>query len=86
MMNAQRSGVAIPNNPAENRQLPGQQTARPSVAKQEWIRLHAGHMLQYWLKWGTPLGVAPSYVAKLERDLARCYDQPLLRSFIERTY
>jgi hypothetical protein len=86
VMDTRRSGVVIPDNPAENRQLPGQQAANPAVEKQEWVRLHAGHMHQCWLRWQTPLGVAPSYVAKLERDLARCYDQPLLRSFIERTY
>lgn len=57
-----------------------------TIGKQEWVQQHADRMLQHWLKWGTPLGIAPTYLTKLEDDLARCYDQPLLRAFIERTY
>jgi hypothetical protein len=58
----------------------------PAVSKQQWVQQHANHMLQHWRQWHAPLGVAPSYIAKLEEDLAKCYDQPLLKTFIERTY
>ncbi len=57
-----------------------------AIARQEWIQRHAAEMLEHWLRWGTPLGIAPGYIAKIRRDLARCYDQPLLKTFIERTY
>jgi len=59
---------------------------RETIARQEWIQHHADQMLQHWVRWGAPLGIAPGYVIKLREDLARCYDQPLLRTFIERTY
>jgi len=58
----------------------------PAIGKQEWVQQHANHMLRCWRQRHAPLGVAPSYVTKLEEDLARCYDEPLLRTFIERTY
>jgi hypothetical protein len=58
----------------------------PAVGKQEWVQQHASHMLQHWRQWRAPLGVAPSYVTKLEKDLAKCYDEPLLKAFIEHTY
>lgn len=86
MMSAQRISVATPDDHVEDRHSPDQHTSSHSVGKREWVEQHAGQMLQNWLRWQTPLGIAPSYAAKLERDLARCYDQPLLRSFIERTY
>jgi hypothetical protein len=59
---------------------------RHPAGKEQWIQQHADQMLQHWLRWGTPLGIAPSYITKLRQDLARCYDQPLLRTFIERSY
>lgn len=85
-MSTQRGNVAMPDDRVKDRHLPEKQTTTHAVGKQEWVEQHANLMLQCWLKWRTPLGIAPSYVAKLERDLARCYDQPLLRTFIERTY
>jgi hypothetical protein len=85
-MSGQCSGVILSANPAEDRHLVERATADHAIAKQQWVRRHATQMLQCWLRWQTPLGIAPGYVAKLERDLARCYDQPLLRTFIERTY
>jgi sigma54-dependent transcription regulator len=65
---------------------PGGQTDNDAFGKEQWARHYAGRMLQRWLKWRTPLGVAPDYIAKLELDLRACYDQPLLRTFIEQTY
>lgn len=85
-MDAQRSSVATLDDPIEDRHLSDGYAASHPTGKQEWVQQHAHHMLQHWLKWGSPLGIAPSYVAKLERDLAKCYDQPLLKAFIERTY
>jgi hypothetical protein len=43
-------------------------------------------MLRLWVRWQTPLGVAPGYAARLEKDLAECYEHPLKRMFIETTY
>jgi len=56
------------------------------VPKEQWIQEHADHMLRLWLRWQTPLGVASDYARQLEKDLARFYDQPLTRTFIESTY
>ncbi|MHC4520953.1 MAG: hypothetical protein ACYTAS_20365 [Planctomycetota bacterium] len=56
-----------------------------SEAKRQWIQQHACRLLQHWGRRQSPFGIAPEYVRQLERDLLRCYDQPLMRSFIENT-
>jgi hypothetical protein len=61
-------------------------TPKTVTPKELWVRRYAWQMLRVWGRWQTPLGVAPAYVARLERDLAECYDHPLKRMFIETTY
>ncbi len=54
--------------------------------KRKWLQKYSRRLLRHWLRWQTPLGVAPMYVGKIEADLARFYDEPLRRMFIEATY
>lgn len=70
-------------------EAPAKETARSDrgvIGKEQWVQQHADQMLRHWLQRGAPLGIAPAYITKLREDLSRCYDQPLLRSFIERSY
>jgi hypothetical protein len=59
---------------------------RAADERRLWIRQYADRALEHWRRWASPFGVAPDYVRHLEKDLARCYDQPLVKGFIERTY
>ena len=43
-------------------------------------------MLKLWLRWQSPLGIARTYIEQIEKDLAKYYDEPLKRIFIEKTY
>jgi hypothetical protein len=52
----------------------------------QWIRRHADRLLHHWRCGPSPFEIAPDYRRQLERDLAGCYDQPLLRTFVERSY
>ena len=54
--------------------------------RRQWIQRHAERLLQHWRQRESPLGITPDYLRQLERDLARCYDQPLMRTFVEKTY
>lgn len=54
-------------------------------AKQEWIRAHALRLLADWCERNSSFSIAPEYIRQLERDLARYYEQPLMRAFIENT-
>jgi hypothetical protein len=56
------------------------------VGKRKWLQKYSRRLLRHWLRWQTPLGVTPVYVGKIEADLARFYDEPLKRMFIEATY
>ena len=85
-MSAQATHVAASDDPTMGVGLPNGQTDNGALGKEQWVRHHADRLLQCWLRWRTPLGIAPDYATKLEEDLAECYEQPLLRTFIERTY
>jgi hypothetical protein len=54
--------------------------------KRKWLQKYSRRLLRHWLRWQTPLGVTAAYVGKIEADLARFYDEPLKRMFIEATY
>ncbi len=54
--------------------------------KEKWLQEYASRILMVWTHWQTPLGVAQVYTDKIEKDLARFYDDPLKRLFIEATY
>ena len=56
------------------------------VRKRQWLQKYSHRLLRHWLRWQTPLGVTPVYIGKIEADLARFYDEPLNRMFIEATY
>ncbi len=54
--------------------------------KRRWIQRYAGRLLQHWRRGESPFGVAPEYLRQIERDLALCYEKPLMRVFVESTY
>ena len=55
-------------------------------SKGEWIQQHAERIHALWFQWQTPLGIAYKYVEQIKKDLAKLYDDPLKRNFIEATY
>ncbi|HPD48703.1 MAG TPA: hypothetical protein P5279_09705 [Anaerohalosphaeraceae bacterium] len=54
--------------------------------KQQWIRKYARIALQSWRNSNHPFEVSNEYLRQLEIDLARHYDDPLKRQFIEATW
>ncbi len=54
--------------------------------KGRWIQRYAYRLLQHWRRGSSPFGVAPEYLRQIEKELARCYDQPLMKVFVEKTY
>ena len=59
---------------------------RSAIDKEKWIQKYAVQILNRYLHWQTPLGVAHAYTGKLGEDLAAFYDDPLKRMFVEATY
>jgi hypothetical protein len=55
-------------------------------AREMWLQKYASRILVVWAGWRTPLGVAPAYADRIKKDLARFYDDPLKRLFIEASY
>lgn len=68
--------------------LPGlpKLNAERDIGKKKWIEKYSLRLLKLWLRWQTPLGVASTYTQQIEKDLAKFYDEPLKRIFIETTY
>jgi hypothetical protein len=56
------------------------------VGRKKWLRKYSRRLLRLWLQRQTPLGVTPVYIGQIEEDLAKFYDEPLKRMFIETTY
>lgn len=56
------------------------------TCKEKWLQEYASRILMVWSQWQTPLGVACAYTDKIKTDLARFYDDPLKRMFIETSY
>ena len=56
------------------------------TGKRKWLRKYSRRLLRIWLQRQTPLGVTPVYIGQIEKDLARFYDDPLKRRFVETTY
>ena len=56
------------------------------VGKKKWLQKYSHRLLRLWLQQQTPLGVTPMYIGQIEEDLAKFYDEPLKRMFIETTY
>ena len=51
--------------------------------KREWIKKYARIALKSWRNSNHPFEISSEYVRQLEMDLARQYDDPLKRQFIE---
>jgi len=56
------------------------------ISKRKWLQKYSRRLLRLWLQRQTPLGVASAYVGQIEEDLAKFYNEPLKRMFIETTY
>jgi len=56
------------------------------VGRQQWVEEYARRILRLWLQWETQMGVACAYLEQVKADLAAFYENPLKRTFIERTY
>jgi len=56
------------------------------IVKKRWIQKYSHRLLRLWFRWQSPLGVAFTYTEQIEKDLAKFYDEPLKRVFIETTY
>ncbi len=58
----------------------------PDISLGMWLRKYTSQMLGHWSQWQTPLGVARAYAGQIKKDLAKFYDDPLKRMFVEATY
>lgn len=56
------------------------------IKKRKWLQKYSRCLLDHWLQWQTPLGVANAYTKKIREDLIEFYEDPLKRMFIEATY
>ena len=56
------------------------------VGRQQWVEEYARRILRLWLQWETQMPVACAYLEQVKADLAVFYENPLKRTFIERTY
>ena len=56
------------------------------MGKKKWLQKYSCRLLRLWLQRGAPLGVPPVYIRQIKEDLAKFYDDPLKRMFIETTY
>ena len=57
-----------------------------NLSKRLWVQKYSHRLLKLWLRWQSPLGIARTYIEQIEKDLAKYYDEPLKRIFIEKTY
>lgn len=56
------------------------------MTRRQWIQHYADRVYELWLQQDTRLDVTSDYIQQIESDLARLYDHPLKRTFIEATY
>ena len=54
--------------------------------KQKWLQIYSHRLFSQWFQWQTPLGITYSYAEQIREDLAKFYEDPLKRMFIEATY
>jgi len=66
--------------------LDGSEKPMPDISKEKWLEKYSSQMLGLWSQWQTPLGVARAYASQIKKDLAKFYDDPLKRMFVEATY
>jgi hypothetical protein len=65
---------------------PQRANVESDIGKKKWLQEYSRRLLRLWLQWQSPLGVTSTYVEQIEEDLAKFYDEPLKRIFIETTY
>ena len=65
---------------------PDSRRTESNTTKEKWLQSYASRMLKVWSQWQTPLGVASAYAERIKQDLARFYDDPLMRTFVEASY
>lgn len=52
--------------------------------REEWIEKHVRHFQQIFKQWQQPLGIDEQVYRKhLEKELADCWEDPLLKTLIE---
>jgi len=64
----------------------GSQGMAWTIDREKWIQKYAVRILNRYLHWQTPLGVASTYAGRLKEDLVAFYDDPLKKMFIEASY
>ena len=52
--------------------------------RDEWVKTHVRQLQQIYKQWQQPIGIdSQAYRKHLEKELAGCWGDPLLRSLIE---
>ena len=52
--------------------------------RDEWVKTHVRQLQQIYKQWQQPIGIdSQAYRKHLEKELAGCWGNPLLRSLIE---
>lgn len=64
----------------------GPDRTKPVATKEYWLQKYTARIFNQFLRGGTPLGIASACTVKVKNDLAKLYDDPLKRMFIEATY
>ena len=55
-----------------------------SESREEWVEKHIRQLQQIYKQWQGPIGIdGQAYRKHLEKELAGCWGDPLLRSLIE---
>jgi hypothetical protein len=85
-----RTYILTPNHKANedgtNRDDSQSAKTKLEVNKEQWLQQYSLRLFKLWTQWKTPLGVANSYAQQIRKDLAKFYQDPLKRRFIENTY
>ena len=52
--------------------------------RDQWVEEHARHLQQRYEQWQQPIGIdSQAYLKHLEKELADCWEDPLLKNLIE---
>ena len=77
---------ALTNQPGAEYEGRLNETPALVPTKEDWIQLYTSRILRVWFHQGGPLGLAYSYTNWIRNDLAKAYNHPLTRAFIEESY
>ncbi len=77
---------AATNQPGPQHKKRGNDPVASIPTKEDWIQLYTSRILRVWFHQGGPLGLAYAYANWIRNDLAKAYDHPLTRAFIEESY